>query len=326
MQRHIHRPLRRRLLNSMAAAGASLALPASGQTAFPKGPVRIIVGLPAGGSADVQARAIAPFLEAALKHPVIVENRPGGQFQVSMQALMSAPADGHTLLYLYNGYTVAQAAHRLFDLDRDTTPVTQMITTPALVMVRAESPYKSLAELVADARKRPGELTYSTFGPDSVEHLLMTRIMKTAGASGAPVPYRGGPDSFKGLLGGEVDCGLFAGIFAKSFLPSGRIRALAVLDARRWSEFPEVPTLGEAGVTLSPFDYWAGVSVRKGTPPEIVSRLFRELHAAGSNADVVAKFMGSAAYPALSASPEAFGQRIRSDLAWARSELRGAAG
>ena len=315
-------PGRRDFLKAAAIASATVALPAIGQTGFPRGPIRIVLGLPAGGSADVQARALAPVLEASLKQPVFVENKPGGQFQISMQALLSAPADGQTLLYLYNGYPVAQAAHKLFDLDRDTTPITQVITTPALLMVRAESPFKTVGDLLAHARRNPQQLTYSTFGPDSVEHLMLARISKAAGIVGTAVPYRGGPDSFKGLLGGEVDFGLFAGIFAKSFIPSGKVRALAVLDERRWRDFPEVPTLSEAGVKIPAFDYWAGAVVRKGTPQDIVDRLYKEIRSAANHPEVVNKFTSSAAYPAVSASPEAFRQRIQSDIEWASAALK----
>lgn len=315
MSKTTHLP-RRTVLKTACAAAAAIALPVRAQASFPSKPLKIIVGLPPGGSADAIARAYVKPLESSLKQSVIVENRPGGQFKISMQALTSAPADGHTLLYVYNGYAAVQATEKLFDVDSEAVPVTQIMTTPIVLMVRADSPHKTMRDLLEHARTHPGKLNYGTLGPAGLEHLKMVQIEKAAGIQATAVPYRGGPDMLKALLGGEIDFAPLAGIFAKTYAGSGKLRALAVLDATRWREFPDLPTLAEAGVRVSPLSYWGGFFVKAGTAPDIVQKLFREITAATMAPEVVEQFRSTAHYAALSASPDELRRLFRSDVAW----------
>jgi tripartite-type tricarboxylate transporter receptor subunit TctC len=185
---------RRRLLAAGASASGLAALPVRAQANFPRGPVRVIVALPPGGAADGSARTMATVLEKSLKQTVIVENRPGGQFQIAMQALAAAPADGHTLLHVFNSFASVHAVQKLFDLEKQVTPVSTFGITPIALLVRGDSPHRSLQDLIGWARANPGALTYSTLGPGSVEHLKMAQIEQSAGFRGVAVPYRGGPD------------------------------------------------------------------------------------------------------------------------------------
>lgn len=205
-------PSRRGFLAAASTLAASAALPALAQDKYPRGPIRLIVGLPPGGSADVCARAVAGGMEGLLKQPILVDNRPGGQFKISMQALLNAPADGQTLLYIYNSYAAVQVTEKLFNIERETVPIMKVGTTPAVLMVRADSPFKSLQDFIAHARAHPGKLSYSTFGPAGIEHIKMAEIAKLAGIQCLPVPYRGGPDAITALLGGEIDICLNASI------------------------------------------------------------------------------------------------------------------
>jgi len=285
-------------------------------SAFPDKPLRIIVGLPPGGSADVVARAVAAPLEKAIKQPVIVENRPGGQFQISMQALTSAPPDGHTLLYFYNGYSSIHVVQKLFDMDKQLIPITQTGSTPIVLLVRGDAPYRTLGELIAFGKANPGKLAYGTFGPGSVEHLKLAQFEKTAGFSGTAVPYRGGPDMLKAVIGGEIAFGMFAGIFAKQFGPSGQVRSLAVFEEKRWSDLPDVPTFREAGIDLSPLSYWGGFAVRTGTPPDIVQKLHKMLVAATIDPSAEEKIVASGAWVSVSPTPADFRAVIDSDIDW----------
>lgn len=316
---------RRTFLQAASAAGASLAWPAASQAQaeFPRGPVKVIVGLPPGGAADVIARANAAVMEKSIRQPVVVENRPGGQFQISVQALLNAPADGHTLLYLYNGYASVNATLKLFDLERQTIPVAQVASTPIMLFVKGDSPHKTLPELVAWARANPGKLTYATLGSGGVEHLKWAQIERAAGFRGTAVPYKGGPDAIKAVIGGEVDCCLNAGIFAKQFVPSGQARVLATLEPKRWQEYPEVPIFAEAGVPVPPLTYWGGYVVKAGTPPELVQRLFRELTAAAVAPSVLERLAATGGSPLVSTSPDDFRKVISSDIAWMTEAAKG---
>jgi tripartite-type tricarboxylate transporter receptor subunit TctC len=278
--------------------------------------VRIIVALPPGGAADVATRALQSPLEQLWKQPVIVENRPGGQFQIAMQALSASPADGHTLLHVFNSFASVHAVQKLFDLESQVVSVTQVSITPIVVLVRGNSPYKTLGELVAFGRANPGKLTYSTLGPGSVEHLKMAQIESAGGFTGTAVPYRGGPDSLKALIGGEIDFQITAGIFAKQFAPSGQVRVLATLEPVRWKDFPDVPTMAEAGLAVPPMTYWGGYVVKAGTPSAIVDRLRADLAAVAVLAPVTERLAAAGGQPSVSASREAFRQMIASEIGW----------
>ena len=313
---HTRTTSRRTLLKMAGLSAGAIALPTRAQANYPRGPIKLIVGLPPGGSADVIARSLATGLEHALKQPVIVDNRPGGQFKISTQALQSAPADGHTLLYIYNGYAAVQATQKLFDLDTETVPIARVASTPIMLYVKADSPFKTLGDVVEWAKANPGKLNYGTLGPASLEHLKMAQIEKAAGIRGLPVPYRGGVDMLNAVLTGEVGITINASVFAKSFVPSGKVRALAVLDETRWKEFPDVPTIMQAGVAVPPLNYWGGVVARAGTPAPIVQRLYEALGEAITTPDVLERLRSTANDPALSTSPDDFRKQIRSDVAW----------
>lgn len=314
---------RRRFVKAAGLATAALSLPARAQSDWPRGPVKVIVGLPPGGAADIIARTIGTQMEKSIKQPVIIENRPGGQFVISVQALLNAPADGQTLLYLYNGYASVNATLKLFDLDKQTTAVAQVASTPIVLLVRGDSPHKTARDMFAWAKANPGKLGFGTVGAGGVEHLKWTQIENAMGYKGNAVTYKGGPDSMQALLAGEIDCLLTAGLFAKMYAPKGQVRVLAVLEPSRWQDFPDVPTLTEAGVNVPPLAYWGGYVVKAGTPPEIVQRLHRELTAAAVTPPVLERLAATGAMPLLSKTPEEFRRLLVSDVAWMTEAAKG---
>lgn len=311
------KPLTRRsALRATLAATAALALPALAQSDALRGPVRIIVPLTAGGAGDVSTRALAIELEKSIGQPVIVDNRPGGLFQIGLNALQSAPADGLTLLHLHNSLPSVQVVQKLFDLNRQTQPVALTMESPMVLLVPGNSPHKTLADLVAFGRANPGKLSYSTLGPGSVEHLKSAQIERAAGFSAVNVPYKAGPDMVKGLLSGEVDFTLTAAIFARTFAPKGQVRVLAVVDRERWKDMPEVPTIGEAGVSVPQLRFWGGYAAHADTPPALVQRLHGELSAAATRPSVVERIYQGGMTAQVSASPAAFREFIGAELKW----------
>jgi tripartite-type tricarboxylate transporter receptor subunit TctC len=314
---------RRTFVKAASAAAAGLALPARAQSDWPRGPVKVIVGLPPGGAADIIARTIGQQMEKTIGQPVIIENRPGGQFVISVQALLNAPADGQTLLYLYNGYAAVNATLKLFDLEKQTLPVAQVASTPIVLLVRGDSPHKTARDLFAWARANPGRMNFGTVGAGGVEHLKWTQIENTMGYKGNAVTYKGGPDSMQALLGGEIDCLLTAGLFGKMYAPKGQARVLAVLEPTRWQDFPDVPTMAEAGVNVPPMTYWGGYVVKAGTPPAVLQRLFREITAAAVTPPVLERLAATGGMPVVSKSPDEFGRLLTSDVAWMTEAAKG---
>jgi tripartite-type tricarboxylate transporter receptor subunit TctC len=313
---HLHID-RRTLLQATGAllAGASLSTFAQAP-AFPKGPLRFVLPVAAGGAADVSTRPLAIELEKSLKQSVLVDNKPGGLFMIGLQSLLQAPADGHTLMYIFNSVASVQAVHKRYDINRQLIPVTQTTNMPMVLLVPGNSQFKTLADMVNFGRANPKKLNYASLGPGSVEHLKAVQIERVAGFQAEHVPYKSGPDMIKALIGGEVEIVLTASSFAHTFAPKGQVRVLAVLDTQRMREMPEVPTISEAGVNVPPLNFWGGYAVHANTPPAIVQRLFEELSAAATSTAVRERLGQIGIAPVTSKSVQDFRKLITEDIAW----------
>jgi tripartite-type tricarboxylate transporter receptor subunit TctC len=306
---------RRRVLHVAAAAAASLALPLRAQSGYPSGPLRIIVSVPAGGASDVGARALGIVLERNMKQPVFVENRTGGNFQIAWQGLQSFPADGHTLLHVFNSFPAVHAVQKLFDMEKQSIPITVVGSTPILLLVKGDSPYRTIGDLLAFARANPGKVSYSTTGVGTFEHVKMAEFEKAAGFKGLAVPFRGGPDAIQAVLSGQITFyGTSPAFFAKQFAATGQLRVLATMGATRWKDMPDVPTLAESGANMTPASYWNAYVVRSGTAPDIVQRLYREVSAAAMDPSVVEKMAPLGQVAHVSKSPDDFRQFIASEI------------
>lgn len=308
---------RRIFLAASAGLAAALTLPpAAAQAVFPNKPLRIIVPWPASGAVDVSTRAGALELEKLLGQAIVIDNRPGGLFQVALQALAEAPADGHTLIHLTSSMVAVQAVHRRYNLNRDLIPITVVGDSSMVFVVGPKSPHRTVADLVAFGRAHPGELKYASSGVGSLEHLKLAQMEKLASFRALNVPYRGGPDMVKALIGGEVDFTVVATIFASQFAPKGLVRVLATLDQGRLPQFPDVPTMAEAGVPVPPLRIWGGYAVAAGTPPDVVQRLYRDITTSSSTPSVVQQMAPLGMTVFNSPSPEAFSRQIAADEAW----------
>jgi len=263
-----------------AIAFASLAAAASAAEEYPSRPIKIVVPTAPAGAGDAIARRIAERLGAELRTPVVVENRPGASGVIGNELAARSPADGHTLLFATSATHViaAYTTERLpYDPQRDFAPVINVAWATSVVVVSSALPVKTLAELVAYARARPGQVHYASSGVGSANHVDTEAFAAVAGLSLVHVPYRGTSDGYRALVADEVQMMFGAVTSALPYVRSGKVRALAVLTERRSPVLPEVPTLAEAGLRDVDVRKWLGLLAPAGTPPGIVARLNRTL-------------------------------------------------
>lgn len=308
----LHQKIRRHVLCA-ATAALCFGLPAVAQSDFPNRPVKIVIPLPAGGAADALIRTMAVEVEKTLKQSLIIDNKPGGLFQIGVQSVLSAPADGYTVLYFYSGMVSTQAIQKKFDLGAQFDPVTPLGDSPTVLAVGPNSKFSTVKDLVDFGRANPDKLTTSNLGVGSLEHLKTFELTKTAGFKAVHVPYKGGPDAVKALIAGEVDFIITPAFFAAQFAPKGQIKVLATMDSSRWVGMPEVPTIGEAGVKVPPFTFWSGLLVKSGTPPAIVARLNKEFSAALQAPSVKALIAATGGVSPTNFNPEELRKRINTE-------------
>lgn len=263
------------------AAGLTLAcaapIMASAQD-FPDKPIKIYQGFAAGGNADTIARVVSAEMSKGLGQPFVVEAQTGAGGTIAATTVARARPDGYTLLLATGGHAVAGALYN--KLNYQTVSDFQMISTvtffPFLLVVRADSPYRSLAELLSAARADGRSVSYGSAGIGSTHHLAGELLVKSAKAELLHVPYRGDAASVTALLGGEVPLIVAPPTAVMANIKAGKLRALATTGAQRWSAMPEVPTVGEQGVPGYDVRSWAGFMAPAGTPRPIVERLRAE--------------------------------------------------
>lgn len=313
----ISQPITRRsALRIVASTASAIALPsANSQAPFFQKPLRIIVPLPAGGAADAHMRAMAREMEEAVKQPVVVENRPGGQFVVGINALLQAPPDAHTFMHIYNGVVATQVVHKQFDLLRQTKPVTLVSENAILLAVGGKSPHRSFQDLLNTMRANPDKTNFGIPGSGGVEHLKIAEMELAYGFKATLVPYKGGPDMVNALVAGDLDVALVPGLFGLQFAPTGQLRVLATPGASRFAAFPEAPTLAELGFKSEPLAYWAGVVVHADTPDPSVRRLHEEIARASATKPVQDAAAATAGTVKL-CEPQELRSLIESDMRW----------
>ncbi len=256
------------------AAGAPFAAIAQ---EFPVRPLRLIIPYPPGGGTDLIGRIVAKRVGDRLGQTVVVDNRAGGNGAIGAAAAASGAPDGHTLLMIISTHTVLPSLQKLsYDLVKDFTAVTHIADLPNVLGVRNALPVTSVAELIALARKNPGQLTYAGAGMGGPSHLSAALFNHMTGTRMLHVPYKGTGPATIDLLGGQVDLMFSTSPGIIPHMRSGKLRALAVTDSKRSPALPELPTIDEAGVKGYVFVSWYGMVVRGGTPVRIVDRLHAE--------------------------------------------------
>jgi len=267
----------------LCTALAALA-PAEAQD-FPSRPIRMIVGLPAGGGTDVQARLVAQKLAENMKTTVVVENKPGGNFIPAARELASSPPDGHTLYFISSSSLITQAIHPDYPLDLlKFTPVTEVSTGPLILVARNDLGIKTVGELIALAKSKPGTIKFGMGGGTGSSLGLATALFQTStGTSISMVPYRGSAPALNDLLGGHIDVMFDAMPMMSVQAKEGKVTPLAVTGAKRSATLPEVGTMRDSGLTYE-LTGWYGILAPAGTPRPVVERLQREIAEATKDA------------------------------------------
>jgi len=295
---------------------ALVVAPAHAQS-YPSKAVRWIVPLPPGGSTDLISRLLAQKLSEMWKVPVVVENRVGAAGTIGMAAAAKSPPDGYTLaLGQTSNLAVAPGLYPKLGYDplKDLAPVTQVVSTPMLLVSHPSLPAKSVRGLIALARSQPNAIIYASGGSGGQTHLPMELFAKTAGVKMVHVPYKGIGPSVVALVSGEVATGLSSIPPVLAHVKSGRLRALGVTSARRYKGLPEVPTLAEDGVPGYDVSVWYGVVMPGGTPKEIVTRVHADVVRILAQPDVNERLTADAG-EVVAGTPEAFGAYIKAELA-----------
>lgn len=306
-------PRRRHLLGGMATA----LLPPSARAQLPTRSVSFVVPAPPGGHTDISARLAAEGLAPRLGVPVVVDNRPGGNGVVGAQAVIRARPDGTTLFVAFSGFMVGiPAVTRDLGLDtrRDLLPVAMLMEAPHVALVPASLGVNSLAEFVALARSRPGQMNYASVGVGSIHHLGPELLKQRAGLDIAHVPYRGDAPALQDLLTDRVQLYLATLPAAAGFVREGRIRTLAVAAPERLPSLPEVPTLAEAGFPGFEVSSWYGLFAPAGTPASVIEALATQVNAVTATEEFRrrATDLGSVVRPR---TPAAMAELVATELA-----------
>jgi tripartite-type tricarboxylate transporter receptor subunit TctC len=284
-----------RLTAGLAALTAALALVSTAALAqqYPAKPVRVIVPFPPGGSADLVARTVGQKFSENTKQPWIVENRPGADTIIAMQAVKSAPADGYTV-----GYAIGSAltmnptlySNLPYDPSKDFTPVSLIVNNPLALVVHPSVPAKTAKELADYIKANPGKLFYGQ--ANIVAKVATEAFSAAAGGKMVEVPYKGSTPNVQDLLLGRVQVSIEPVATVLPYVKEGKLRALAVTDSQRSKAFPDLPTVAEGGVPGYSFNNWHAILVPAGTPKEVVGTLQAEIAKAARDPGVTAKLAG----------------------------------
>jgi tripartite-type tricarboxylate transporter receptor subunit TctC len=284
---------------------------------YPLKPVRIIVPTPAGGNPDFIARPVAQKMSESLKQTFIIDNRPGAAGTIGVELAVRAAPDGYTILFGAIGHVAsppALYAKLAYDAVKDLAPITNLADAPFALFVHPSLPVKSVRELVALAKARPGQITYASFGVGSFTHFITEAFNSALGVKMIHVPYKGSAPAASALLGGEVMASFDA---LQSTLPhvrTKRLRALAIGSPRRVPVAPEIPTFAEAGFREFTASAWFGLFAPASTPREIVMKLHGEAVKALALPEIRDHFERAGIEP-IGSTPEQFTQQVRSDIA-----------
>jgi tripartite-type tricarboxylate transporter receptor subunit TctC len=272
---------RRLLLNILSSAAMALPCAVSmAQTSFPTKAVRLIVPFAAGGSADMYARLMAQELSSRWSQPVIVDNRVGAGGSIGQQALLAAPPDGHTLILVSSSFVLNPLINpKLPYADKDFKPVIGVAATANALIVPVDSKYKTLRDLMEDARARPGGLSYGMAGNGTSPHIAGEMFKFLTKLDIVAVPYKGNAPVMADVMAGQIPMGYAAVVDVLPFVKGGKMRALAVASKTRSPQMPDVPTFAEAGLKDFESVVWWGVIASAGVPDPVVADIHRDIDA-----------------------------------------------
>jgi len=306
--------MRRGIVWCLAAALVAAAGPVSAQD-FPTKPVRVIVSFTPGSATDIVGRIVTAKLAEYWGHPVVVENRSGAGGAIGSAAVAKAAPDGYTLLINSSAHTVNPAifANLPYDTIKDFTDIAALAIQPNVLVVGADSPYKTLGDLLAYARANPGKLNFGHAGVGSGTHLNTEKLLAQAGVTATVVPFKGTPEVVAAILSGSVDC-YWAPISAGlSMIRSGKLRPLAMSTAKRNPQLPDLPTTAEAGVKGAETALWFGLWGPPGMSRELVAKINADVRKAVADPGVREKLL-NLGNDTLEMSPAEFSAFIREEI------------
>jgi len=287
---------------------------AAAQSPFPSRPVHIFVPYSAGGGVDILARTLGDAVSRQWGQSVVVENRPGAGGVVASQALVTSAPDGYTLIVVASGHATNPFLYPKipYDTFRDFTPISLLASSANILLVRADSPFKSLGDMIAKARAKPGSLSFGHAGNGTSTHLAGQLLKNLAGIDIEAISYKGGAPAINDLLGGQIQMSFNNSPEAAGQLQAGALRALAVTTASRTQFLPDVPAMGE---TVSGYDteVWWGLLGPAGIPPDLVAKISRDFVAALNTEPVKERLAKLGASP-IGSSPQQFAVKIRADF------------
>jgi tripartite-type tricarboxylate transporter receptor subunit TctC len=291
-----------------AAAGA-----ASAQS-FPSRPVHIFVPYPAGGGVDVLTRTLGDVVSKQWGQSVVVENRPGAGGVIASQAVATAAPDGYTLIMVASGHATNPLLYAKipYDTFKDFTPISLLASSPNILLVRADSPFKTTADVIAAAKGKPGSLSFAHAGTGTSTHLAGELLKSLARIDLNAIPYKGGAPAINDLLGGQIPLSFNNGPESVGQLQAGTLRALAVTTADRAPFLPDVPSMSEAVPGYDTAVWW-GLLGPANMPPDVLAKLSHDFVAA-LNTDAVKERLGKLGALPIGSSPEQFDARIRADF------------
>jgi tripartite-type tricarboxylate transporter receptor subunit TctC len=300
-------------MSAVVAAAVLISGAASAQSGFPTKPVHIYVPYSAGGAVDILARTLGDVVSKQWGQGVVIENRPGAGGVVASQALAGSPPDGHTLIVVASGHATNPFLYEKlpYDTFKDFTPITLLASSPNILLVKADSPFKTLADLIAEARAKPGSLAFGHAGNGTSTHLAGELLKSLAKIDINAIPYKGGVPAINDLLGGQIPMSFNNGPESVGQLQAGTVRALAVTTATRASFLPDVPSMAE---TVPGYDteVWWGLLGPAGMPKDLVEKLAHDFVAALNTDTVKARLTKLGASP-IGSTPQQFDAKIHAD-------------
>ncbi len=298
-----------------------LTVPVVRAQAYPAKPVRIVVPFPPGGTSDILARTIGPRLSAEWGQPVVVDNRPGAAGNIAAEHVARAPGDGYTLFITTVGiHAIHPSLYSKLPFDplRDFTPVTNLVMLPSVLAVHPSIPVRSVKDLVALARKRPGDLSYSSAGSGSQPHLTAELFKTMTGVDLLHVPYKGAAQQLTDLVAGHVALTFATAPSAVPFIKGGQMRAIGVSSGKRASALPDVPTIAEAGVPGYEAVGWNGMVAPATLPAPVLEKVSATVVKVFNLPEVRDRMISLAADP-VTTTPAQFGAYIKAEIAkWAK--------
>lgn len=314
----INRSRRRILCTFMAGAAASgLAMPAAAQTQpYPNKPITMVVPYPPGGASDALARLLGDRLRDTLGQLVVVVNRPGAGSLIGTQSVIRAPKDGYTLLFTGSALTIQAAVNKKFDvnIERDLTPISEMVRSTFLIATQAREPFKTIPEMVKFARERPKDLSFGTNGAGTTSFMIFEYIKSLTNIELLHVPYKGSAEAVGALMAGNIQLVADPVYTLYKQVEVGTLRGLAVTGNKRSALLPNVPTVEEAGFAGFDITAWIGLLAPAGTPKPIVERLGSATAAIMQDPEVIQRASALGFDPS-GTKPDEFNRKLRQEQA-----------